>query len=65
MTNDTPRDPLTTQTDEPTMVLVESKPFVDFDQWMDEQLDELVARWVHTAAPNAARASRVSRGPAK
>jgi hypothetical protein len=65
MTNETPRDPLTTQFDEPTMVLVESKPFVDFDQWMDEQLDVLVARWVHAAAPNAARASRVNRGPGK
>lgn len=64
MTNDTPLNPLTAQGVEPTMVLVESKPFVDFDQWMDEQLDELVARWVHAAAPNAARASRVSR-PAK
>jgi hypothetical protein len=64
MTNDTPLNPLTAQV-EPTMVLVESKPFVDFDQWMDEQLDELVARWLHAAAPNAARASRVNRGPAK
>ena len=31
--------------------------FVTFDRWMDEQLDELVARWIHTAAPNAERAS--------
>jgi hypothetical protein len=31
--------------------------FDTFDRWMDEQLDELVARWIHTAAPNAERAS--------
>lgn len=31
--------------------------FATFDRWMDEQLDELVARWIHTAAPNAERAS--------
>ncbi len=31
--------------------------FATFDRWMDEQLDELVARWIHTASPNAERAS--------
>ncbi len=31
--------------------------FATFDLWMDKQLDELVARWIHTAAPNAERAS--------
>ena len=28
------------------------------DRWMDEQLEELVAAWIHTAAPNAERAVR-------
>jgi hypothetical protein len=32
--------------------------FAAFDRWMDEKLDELVAAWIHTAAPNAERASR-------
>jgi hypothetical protein len=60
MTNDSPLKPLTARDDEPTMVIVESQPFVDFDQWMDGQLDNLVARWIHLAAPNAARVRRVS-----
>ncbi len=29
-----------------------------FDQWMDEQLELLVAEWIHAAAPNAQRASK-------
>jgi hypothetical protein len=29
-----------------------------FDQWMDEQLELLVAEWIHTAAPNAQRPSK-------
>ncbi len=65
MTNDSPLKPLTSRDDEPTMVIVESQGFVHFDQWMDGQLDELVARWVHTAAPNASRAQRVSRPAAE
>jgi len=60
MTNDSPLKPLTSRDDEPTMVIVESQSFVDFDQWMDVQLDSLVARWIHMAAPNASRVQRVS-----
>ena len=37
------------------IVLVESKAFADFDQWMDDQLARLVARWAPLAAPNASR----------
>ena len=44
-----------------TIVVAESKSFVAFDQWMDAQLDQLVARWIHTAAPNASRPDRVGR----
>lgn len=32
-----------------------------FTAWMDAELEKLVARWCHLAAPNAGRASR-SRG---
>jgi hypothetical protein len=35
--------------------------FAAFDRWMDEKLDELVAAWIHTAAPNASRVSRKGR----
>ena len=41
--------------DRDTLVVAESKSFVAFDQWMDEQLVNLVAKWIHTAAPNANR----------
>lgn len=43
------------------LVVAESKTFVAFDQWMDEQLDQLVARWIHTAAPNATRFDRLQK----
>jgi hypothetical protein len=38
-----------------TLVVAETRSFAAFDQWMDLQLDLLVARWIHTAAPNAER----------
>ena len=31
--------------------------FASFDRWIDDQLEELVARWIHAAAPNAERAA--------
>ena len=34
-------------------VLVTSQAFADFNAWIDVELDKLVARWVHRAAPNA------------
>jgi hypothetical protein len=39
-----------------TMVVVENESFVAFDEWMSDQLDELVAKWAYAAAPNAHRA---------
>ena len=36
-----------------TTVALESEPFVAFEQWMDQELDKLVARWLPFAAPNA------------
>jgi hypothetical protein len=35
--------------------------FRRFDQWMDQQLAALVARWAHAAAPRASRPRRVVR----
>lgn len=37
------------------------KSFAAFDRWMDAQLESLVAQWIHTAAPNADRVSRIQR----
>ena len=37
------------------------RSFADFDQWMDDQLEHLVARWIHAAAPNADRFWRIQR----
>jgi hypothetical protein len=39
-----------------TMVVVENESFVAFDEWMSDQLEQLVAKWAHAAAPNAHRA---------
>ena len=44
-----------------TQIAEQLKSFAAFDQWMDEQLDRLVARWIHAAAPNAGRRWRVDR----
>jgi hypothetical protein len=38
-----------------TLVIAETESFVAFDRWIDEQLSDLVARWIHMAAPNANR----------
>jgi hypothetical protein len=39
-------------------ILREMQSFAAFEQWMDEQLELLVARWSHAAAPNANRIVR-------
>ena len=43
-----------------TLVAEQLKSFADFDRWMDNQLESLVARWLHTAAPNANRVRRIA-----
>ena len=43
------------------LVVAESQSFTDFGLWMDAELDRLVARWIHTAAPNASRSVRSAR----
>jgi hypothetical protein len=43
------------ENDVPVRVAFES--YAQFDRWLDDELEKLVARWAHTAAPNAFRAS--------
>jgi hypothetical protein len=33
----------------------EEQALVEFGRWMDGELEQLVARWAHLAAPNASR----------
>ena len=44
----------------PTTV-AEEQALAAFGQWMDAELEKLVARWIHLAAPNAQRPARISR----
>ena len=37
---------------------VEEPNYEAFGTWMDGELEKLVARWIHLAAPNASRPSR-------
>ena len=39
----------------------EFRSFAAFDRWMDDQLDRLVAKWMHAAAPSASRIWRIER----
>jgi hypothetical protein len=41
--------------DDTALVIAETESFVAFDRWIDEQLSDLVTRWIHMAAPNANR----------
>jgi hypothetical protein len=41
--------------------VLETQSFIDFDRWMDGELDRLVAQWAHMAAPNAQRFDRTAR----
>ncbi len=43
------------QHDEDVPLKVSYEAYVQFDVWLSEQLEELVGRWAHTAAPNAHR----------
>ena len=44
---------------EPGLLVVSGTAFQTFDAWIDSQLDDLVGRWIHTAAPAAALIRRV------
>jgi hypothetical protein len=61
MTPNSPLKPPVLYQDEPELLAHESKSFDAFDKWMDEQVELLVAQWIHTAAPNAQRAVQSSR----
>ena len=39
-------------------IRVRLEPFVDFSEWLDKQLDQLVVRWQDKAAPSAGRHRR-------
>jgi hypothetical protein len=39
----------------------EEQALNEFSQWMDGELEQLVARWAHLAAPNASRRARALR----
>lgn len=41
--------------DDDTALAFETEAFAQFDRWIDAELEQLVARWIHTAAPNASR----------
>ncbi len=43
---------------EPKLV-VSGAAFQELDAWIDRQLEELVGRWIHTAAPAASSVRRV------
>ena len=60
MTHDFSSGSASPQEQEQTALVVEeSKSFAEFDNAMDEQLERLVALWIHTA--RAKRQSRLSR----
>jgi hypothetical protein len=61
MTQKTPSILSVIRKQDTTLVSANSESFATFDQWMDVQLDLLVAQWIHTAAPNASRVERNQR----
>ena len=42
-----------------TELVFNSPAFLQFDEWMDSQLETLVQKWIHLAAPAAATMRRV------
>jgi hypothetical protein len=44
-----------------TAIHVGRKPYDEFCLWLDGELEKLVARWAHTAAPQAGRLERILR----
>jgi hypothetical protein len=47
-------------TDELVEFKFEPVKFQEFTEWLDGELDHLVARWQHLAAPRALRSGRIS-----
>jgi hypothetical protein len=42
---------------EAQQVFQDLESYATFDRWIDAELEKLVARWIHRAAPNAQRAA--------
>lgn len=54
MVHDFPTGP-TASEDSASRAAKALRSYAAFDRWMDEQLEVLVSRWMHAAAPNASR----------
>ncbi|MBI3839761.1 MAG: hypothetical protein HY288_17705 [Planctomycetia bacterium] len=61
MTHDYSANASVSRKEDATLVVAESKSFVAFNEWMDDQLAHLVAQWIHTAAPNANRLASIQK----
>lgn len=48
---------------QPTSVVDDDAVYARFGQWLELQLEQLEARWIHLAAPNANRPRRLKRKP--
>jgi hypothetical protein len=49
------------ETEAAQMSAAEGLALEEFGRWLDGELEQLVARWVHLAAPNASRRERALR----
>jgi hypothetical protein len=49
------------ETEVAQLTAAEEQALAEFGHWLDGELDRLVARWIHLAAPNASRRERAAR----
>jgi hypothetical protein len=49
------------ETEVAQLTAAEEQALAEFGHWLDGELDRLVARWIHLAAPNASRGERAAR----
>ncbi len=49
------------ETETAPMTAAQEQALADFGHWLDGELEQLVAKWVHLAAPNASRRERALR----
>ena len=49
------------ETAAPEFSEAEEQSLAEFGRWMDGELEQLVARWAHLAAPNASRRANALR----
>ncbi|HUY92389.1 MAG TPA: hypothetical protein VMV10_26845 [Pirellulales bacterium] len=45
--------------------IADASVYAPFESWLDEELERLVARWIHLAAPNASRREQALRRSAR